>query len=109
MSNPKGTPEEVIAGAFNVIGIDAISKCCKVSFLANTPVKLYDFVIPHVETLEDVLHVIECHDNIPEDSTVSLLNTRRLDETGYLSVLRVRSRTGETWEFSFTYEFLEML
>ena len=109
MSNPKGTPEEVIAGAFNVVGIDTISKCCKVSFLANTPVKLYDFVIPHVETLEDVLHVIECHDNIPEDSTVSLLNTRRLDESGYLSVLRVRSRTGETWEFSFTYEFLEML
>ncbi len=86
-----------------------ITKCCKVSFLANTPVKLYDFVIPHVETLEDVLHVIECHDNIPEDSTVSLLNTRRLDETGYLSVLRVVSSTGETWEFSFTYEFLEML
>ncbi len=86
-----------------------ITKCCKVSFLANTPVKLYDFVIPHVETLEDVLHVVECHDNIPKNSTVTLLKTRRLDETGYLSVLRVVSSTGETWEFSFTYEFLEML
>jgi hypothetical protein len=86
-----------------------INTCCKVSFLANTPIKVHNLVIPNVNTLEDVLHVITCHDNIPKDSTVSLLKTRRLDETGYLSVLRVRSCTGETWEFSFTYEFLEMV
>jgi len=86
-----------------------INKCCIVSFLANTPFKLYDFVIPNVNNLDDVLHVMECHDNLPKDCTVTLLRTRRLDESGCLSVLRVVSSTGVEWDFTFKYEFLSTL
>jgi hypothetical protein len=86
-----------------------VETCCKVSFLYRTPIKVYDFVIPHVETLEDVLHVMECHDNLPKDSTVKLVYSKRLDDCNCVSNLRVRSVTGETWDFTFTYEFLKMV
>ena len=131
MNNQEGTPQAIVAGNHTCLGIttimnnpitimysDPISSSCKVSFPVNTPFKdrhgkkLYDFTIPHVTTLDDVLHVMECDVNLPKDCTVTYANPTRpmdYDNSTCVETLVVVSSTGVEWMFTFKYEFLSTL